>query len=57
MIWRVVIADGTIDKYEERLAVQMKFRLQLTDEQPDCPHGGAILSRTRGRAGRGGGAD
>jgi len=33
MLWRVVAADGSVDKYEERLAVQMKCRLQLTDEQ------------------------
>ena len=33
MIWKVVLADGSVDKYEERLAVQMKSRLQLSDEQ------------------------
>ena len=33
MIWNVVIADGRIDKFEERYAVQMKTRFKLSDEQ------------------------
>lgn len=35
MLWRVVLADGKVDKFEERLAVQMKFRFQLTEEQAE----------------------
>lgn len=31
MIWRVVLADGRVDKYEMRLATQLRFRLQLSD--------------------------
>lgn len=33
MLWKVVLADGSVAKHEERLATQMKFRFQLTDEQ------------------------
>jgi len=33
MIWKVVMADGKIDKYEKRFATQMMNRLQLTKEQ------------------------
>lgn len=33
MIWKVVLADGKIEKFEERLAVQMRFRFQLSEEQ------------------------
>jgi len=33
MIWAVVIADGSVDKFEERFALQMKNRFKLTDEQ------------------------
>ena len=33
MIWRVVMADGNIDKFESRFATQMRFRLQLTEEE------------------------
>ena len=33
MIWKVVLADGHIDKFEERFAEQIKFRLKLTDEE------------------------
>ena len=33
MLWRVILADGKVDKYEERMAIQMKCRFQLTDEQ------------------------
>lgn len=33
MIWKVVIADGEIDKFEQRFATQMKFRFELSDEE------------------------
>ncbi len=33
MLWKVVIADGSVQKHEQRLATQMKFRFQLSDEQ------------------------
>ena len=33
MLWKVILDDSKIDKYEQRLAVQMKFRFQLTDAQ------------------------
>ncbi len=33
MLWRVILADGKIDKFEERMAIQMKSRFQLTDDQ------------------------
>lgn len=33
MVWKVVLADGKIDQGEERLAVQIRYRLQLTKEQ------------------------
>ena len=33
LIWRLVLADGQIDKSEQRFAVQMQYRLKLTDEQ------------------------
>ena len=36
MLWKIVIADGKIDKFEERLTTQMKFRFQLTDEQAEA---------------------
>jgi uncharacterized tellurite resistance protein B-like protein len=32
MVWKVVLADNVIDKFEARYATQLKFRLQLTDE-------------------------
>ena len=35
MIWKVVAADGKLDKFEERFATQMKFRLQLSDEEAE----------------------
>lgn len=35
MIWRVVLADGKIEKHEERFFTQMKFRLKLNDEQAE----------------------
>lgn len=33
MIWNVVLADGKIDKFEERFAKQMMNRLKLSEEQ------------------------
>ncbi|RMG42705.1 MAG: TerB family tellurite resistance protein [Candidatus Dadabacteria bacterium] len=33
MIWKVVLADEKIDKFEERFATQIKYRFKLTDEQ------------------------
>ncbi|MCB0334113.1 MAG: TerB family tellurite resistance protein, partial [Bdellovibrionales bacterium] len=35
MVWKVVLADGKIDKFEERFAAQMKTRFMLSDEQAD----------------------
>lgn len=32
MVWKVVIADGTVENFEQRFATQMKFRLKLDDE-------------------------
>lgn len=32
MIWQVVLADGKIDRFEERFAVQMKTRFKLSEE-------------------------
>jgi uncharacterized tellurite resistance protein B-like protein len=32
MIWKVVLADSAIERDEERMAVQMRFRLQLSEE-------------------------
>jgi uncharacterized tellurite resistance protein B-like protein len=33
MLWKVVVADGRVDKFEAKLATQFRFRLQLNDEQ------------------------
>ena len=33
MIWKVVIADGQVDKFEDRFATEMKFRFKLNDDQ------------------------
>jgi len=33
MIWKIVLADGKIDKMEARLGKQMRNRLRLTEEQ------------------------
>lgn len=33
MIWKVVMADGKVDKFEQRFAAQMRNRLQLSKEQ------------------------
>lgn len=35
MMWKVVLADGKVEKFEDRFATQVKFRLQLTDAQVD----------------------
>lgn len=32
MIWRIVEADGEVESFERRFAVQMKFRFRLSDE-------------------------
>lgn len=32
LAWRVICADGQIDKFEQRFSTQLKFRLQLSDE-------------------------
>lgn len=32
MLWRVVVADGHVDQFEQRFTTQLKFRLQLSDE-------------------------
>ncbi len=32
MIWKIVVADGKVDKMESRFATQMQFRLKLTEE-------------------------
>ncbi len=33
MVWQVVNADGHVEKFEERFATQLKFRLKLTEEE------------------------
>jgi len=33
MIWKIVLADGKIDKFEERLSKQMRNRLRLSEDQ------------------------
>ena len=35
MVWKVVIADGAVEKFELRFATQMKFRLKLDDAAAD----------------------
>ena len=35
LIWKVVIADEVIEKYEERFAKQLQNRLQLSDVQAE----------------------
>ena len=35
MVWKVVMADGKIDKFEQRFAEQMRNRFQLTVEQAE----------------------
>ncbi|MDC0357192.1 TerB family tellurite resistance protein [Oligoflexia bacterium] len=43
MIWKVVMADGKIDKFEQRFATQLKSRLQLSDEEAEAA--GAMVDR------------
>ncbi|MBN8549208.1 MAG: TerB family tellurite resistance protein [Deltaproteobacteria bacterium] len=33
MIWKIVLADGKVDKFEQRFAVQMYNRFRLTEDQ------------------------
>ena len=33
MVWKVVMADGQLDKEEQKFATQMRFRLQLSEEE------------------------
>ena len=35
MIWKVIIADELIEKYEQRFAEQLRNRLQLSNEQSE----------------------
>jgi uncharacterized tellurite resistance protein B-like protein len=35
MIWKIVLADGKVDKFEQRFAVQMYNRFQLNEEQAE----------------------
>jgi uncharacterized tellurite resistance protein B-like protein len=35
MVWKMVIADGKVDKYEERFAKQMMNRFRLSPEQAE----------------------
>jgi uncharacterized tellurite resistance protein B-like protein len=32
LVWKLILADGSVDKYEQRFATQIKFRLQLSDD-------------------------
>ncbi|MBX7144201.1 MAG: TerB family tellurite resistance protein [Oligoflexia bacterium] len=36
LLWKVVIADGKVEKFEQRFAVQMRNRLQLSEEQAEA---------------------
>lgn len=38
MLWKVILADGKVDKFETRYATQLKFRLQLTDQEANDAH-------------------
>ena len=42
MAWSVVIADGRIEKHEERFATQLRCRLQLDEEQAERARVAAI---------------
>jgi uncharacterized tellurite resistance protein B-like protein len=33
LVWQVVNADGHVEKFEQRFATQLKYRLKLTDEE------------------------
>lgn len=35
MIWKVVIADGKVEKFEQRFAKQLQARFKLSDEQAE----------------------
>ena len=35
MLWHVILADGKVDKFEAKSAMQMKFQLQLTDQEAE----------------------
>ncbi|MCB0352235.1 MAG: TerB family tellurite resistance protein [Bdellovibrionales bacterium] len=35
MVWRIVLADGKVDKFEERFAKQLMNRLRLSSEQAE----------------------
>lgn len=35
IIWRIVMADGSIEKFEQRFATQMQFRLRLSEQQSE----------------------
>lgn len=48
MIWAVVIADGQIDKFEERFAKQMQNRFKLSDEMAAEARGMAESGRISG---------
>lgn len=36
MIWKIVLADGKVDKFEQRFAVQMYNRFRLSEEQAEA---------------------
>ena len=44
MLWKVILADGKVDKFESRYATQLKFRLQLTDQEAKDAYDMAISS-------------
>lgn len=33
LLWKMVLADGKVERNEERFTTQMRFRFQLSDEQ------------------------
>ncbi|MCC6933585.1 MAG: TerB family tellurite resistance protein [Deltaproteobacteria bacterium] len=35
MLWRVILADGKVDKFETNFAIKMKFSLMLTDQEAE----------------------
>lgn len=45
MIWRVILADGRVDKFESRLAAELRQRLQLTHEQHERAKKAAEMNR------------
>lgn len=36
LIWKIVMADGKVEKFEQRFAVQMRNRLQLSEAQAEA---------------------